>query len=157
MKRYLKRIVIGLFIVFVLIQAIRPAKNTGNAEATTDIMHVVAVPDTVKGLLKESCYDCHANNTRYPWYAEVSPMSWLLANHVKNGKKELNFTEFANLTPRRMRSKLSSIAEQVEKREMPLNSYLLLHTNARLNDGQIKLIKDWTDSAKQELAGKNVK
>lgn len=155
MKKIVKGVLIGLLIIFVLIQFIRPAKNTGKAEATTDIIHAVQVPDTINKIFQVSCYDCHSNNTHYPWYAEVSPMSLLLASHVKGGKKDLNFTEFASLSPRRMRSKLSAIAEQVEKEQMPLKSYLLIHTNARLKEGQIKLIKDWTDSAKQEISLKN--
>lgn len=154
MRKIVKRILIGLLIVLVLIQWIRPQKNTGNAAATTDVEHVLFVPDTIKKIFAVSCTDCHSNNTRYPWYAEVSPVSLLLANHVRKGKKELNLTEFADLSPRRMRSKLTSIAEQVEKREMPLTSYLLIHRDAQLKRGQIQLIKAWTDSAKQELAGK---
>ena len=89
MKKIVKGVLIGLLIIFVLIQFIRPAKNTGKAEATTDIIHAVKVPDTINKIFQVSCYDCHSNNTHYPWYAEVSPMSLLLASHVKGGKKGL--------------------------------------------------------------------
>lgn len=155
MKKKLKQIFLVLLIAFALIQFIRPAENLGNAEATTDIFHAVTVPDSVKGILKMSCYDCHSNNTRYPWYAEVAPASWLLASHVKNGKKELNFTEFSQLSPRRMKSKLKSIAEQVQKGEMPLKSYTLIHKNAVLTEAQVRTIKAWADAATQELNAKN--
>ena len=150
-----KRIVITLLVLFVFLQFIRPARNNGTPDAPTDITHVVTVPDTVMGILRRSCYDCHSNYTAYPWYARVSPMSLLLANHIKNGKTELNFTEFAQYSARRMRSKLSSTAEQVEEGEMPLKSYLLIHQNAKLSDGEIKKIKDWVDAAKNELSQKN--
>ena len=155
MKKILKGVLIGLLIAFILIQFIRPKKNIGSAEATTDILHVVQVPDTIKKILVFSCYDCHSNNTHYPWYSQIAPSSWWLDNHIKEGKKELNFTEFSKLSPRRMKSKLSAIAEQVEKKEMPLKSYLLIHANAKLSDGQIKLVKNWVDSAKQKLSLKS--
>ena len=83
-------------------------------------------------------------------------MSLLLARHIKRGKKELNFSDFSQYNRRRMKSKLSSIDEQVENRDMPLKSYLLLHRNAGLNDDQIELIKNWTDSAKAELDQKKL-
>ena len=157
MKRKLfKRILLILLIMFVLIQFIRPKKNNGNATTTTDITHFISIPDTVMSILKRSCYDCHSNHTNYPWYAEISPTSLLLARHIKRGKKELNFSDFSQYNRRRMKSKLSSIDEQVENRDMPLKSYLLLHRNAELNDDQIELIKNWTDSAKAELDQKKL-
>lgn len=155
MKRQIKKIALGLLIVFVLLQFIRPQKNNGIADTPVDITKAVNVPDTVMRLLKVSCYDCHSNKTVYPWYAEIAPGSWWLAGHIKNGKKELNFSEFSRLSARRMKNKLKSTAEQVDKREMPLKSYLLIHGNARLNEAQIKLIKDWTDTARQQLDAKN--
>jgi hypothetical protein len=153
-RKLLKRILLGLLIVLVLIQFIRPAKNNGIADTDKDITHFVQVPDTIRSILRTSCYDCHSNHTNYPWYAEISPASLWLANHVKHGKEELNFSDFSQYTPRRQKNKLTSIAEQVEEREMPLKSYLLIHGNARLSAGQIHLIKDWADSAKAELERK---
>lgn len=149
-KRW-KKILLGIVIVFVLIQFIRPQKNNGVAETDKDFTHFLFVPDTVRSLLRTSCYDCHSNKTVYPWYAEIAPASWWLANHIKEGKAELNFSDFSQYGRRRMKNKLTSIAEQVEKREMPLPSYVLLHAEAALSEGQIKIIKDWADSAKAEV------
>ena len=152
MKRKLfKRLFLGLLILLVLIQFIRPEKNNGMADSDKDITHFVQVPDTIKTLLKISCYDCHSNHTEYPWYSEISPGNWWLANHIQEGKADLNFSDFAQYSPRRMKNKFKAIADQVEKREMPLKSYLLLHSVARLSDGQIQLIKNWTDSARAEV------
>ena len=153
-KKILKRVLLGLLIVLVLIQFIRPEKNNGLADTDKDITHYVHVPDTIRSILRTSCYDCHSNHTHYPWYAEISPGSLWLANQIKNGQAELNFSDFSQYTTRRQKNKLTSIAEQVEEREMPLKSYLLLHGNARLSAGQIQLIKDWADSAKAELERK---
>ncbi|RPD43466.1 heme-binding domain-containing protein [Paracnuella aquatica] len=149
-----KRITLALLVIFVLLQFIRPKKNNGNAESDKDFTHYVQVPDTVKSLLKTACYDCHSNKTNYPWYSQISPASLWLANHIKEGKAELNFSEFSQYTRRRMKSKMSSIAEQVENREMPLKSYLIIHKNAELSDAQIRLIVSWTDSVKTELSRK---
>lgn len=153
-RKRLKKVLLALLIILVLIQFIRPENNNGLADTDKDITHYVQVPDTIKSILKTSCYDCHSNHTNYPWYAEISPSSLWLANHIKNGKAELNFSDFSQYTTRRQKNKLNSIAKQVEEREMPLKSYLLLHGNARLSAGQIQLIKDWADSAKAELERK---
>ncbi|MBB1287346.1 heme-binding domain-containing protein [Flavisolibacter sp. BT320] len=153
-KRW-EKILLGIVIVFVLIQFIRPQKNNGVAETDKDFTHFLFVPDTVRSLLRTSCYDCHSNKTVYPWYAEIAPASWWLANHIKEGKAELNFSDFSQYSSRRLKTKLNGIGEQVATREMPLKSYLLIHGNAEFSDGQIKIIKDWTDSAKAELQIKN--
>mgnify|MGYP002336140001 CR=1 FL=1 len=150
-KKILKNIFIGLIVLFILIQAVRPTKNSGVADTDKDITHFVQVPDTIHKIFKTSCYDCHSNHTNYPWYAEIAPSSWWLASHVNKGKAELNFSDFAQYTPRRMKSKLSAIADQVANGEMPLNSYLLLHADARLSKKQIQMITNWTDSAKAEV------
>lgn len=153
-KKTLKRIALALLLIFIGIQFIRPQKNNGVADTANDITHFVAVPDTVLRMLKVSCYDCHSNKTDYPWYAQIQPASWWLAGHIKDGKAQLNFSEFSQYSKRRMKTKLNSIGEQVEKREMPLKSYLLIHGNAELNSAQIQIIKNWTDSAKAELERK---
>jgi hypothetical protein len=150
-----KRTALVLLIVFILSQFIRPKKNKGVADTPDDITHSVTVPDTVMNLLRQSCFDCRSNHTNYPWYSKISPMSLWLANHVKKGKAELNFSEFPKDNKRRMKSKLTSIAEQVEKREMPLKSYLIIHRYAKLDDSQIQSIKNWINSTKAQLDSKN--
>lgn len=150
-KKTFTKILFGLFIIFIGIQFIRPEKNNGLADTHKDITHFVQVPDTVRSLLKVSCYDCHSEKTHYPWYAEISPASLWLAKHIKDGKAELNFSDFSQYTPRRMKNKINAIGDQVEKQEMPLKSYLLIHRDAKLTEGQIKLITNWTDSAKAQL------
>lgn len=153
-KKLAGRIALAVLLIFIGIQFIRPPKNEGAAEAPSDITHFVTVPDTVKKLLKRSCYDCHSNHTAYPWYARISPASLWLARHIKQGKAELNFTDFAQYSRRRMNTKLSSIADQVEEREMPLKSYLWMHGTARLSDAEVSLISRWTEAAREELKQK---
>ena len=91
--KIVKRILLILLVIFIVLQAFRPAKNISN-DTTKDISKSYIVPEDVKQILAKACNDCHSNHTRYPWYAEVQPIGWWLANHVKDGKKELNFNEF---------------------------------------------------------------
>jgi hypothetical protein len=90
----MKNRLLGFFLVFILIQFIRPEKNNSKDE-TNDITTVMQVPESVKQIIKTSCADCHSNNTKYPWYSEIAPISWYLAQHVNEGKEHLNFSELA--------------------------------------------------------------
>jgi hypothetical protein len=147
----MKRILLILLVILVIAQFFQPEKNNGVATAATDITHSVQIPDNVMGMLKKSCYDCHSNHTEYPWYNHITPVNWWLRNHINEGKRELNFTVFNNYSYRRKNKKLEEIEEQVEKHEMPLSSYTLIHTDAKLNDDQRKAIIEWTKTARQQV------
>ena len=146
-----KKVLIGLLILLIVVQFFQPPHNNGTAEAATDIRHAVQVPDSVMSLLKNSCYDCHSNHTDYPWYSKITPVNWWLNHHVEEGKRELNFSTFASYSFRRKNKKLEQSGDQVKKHEMPLGSYLLIHSDARLNEAQIKMITDWTQQARQQV------
>lgn len=146
-----KKILIALLFFFVAAQAIRPVKNAGSAGGPKDISTVVPVSDTVMDVLKKSCYDCHSNHSNYPWYDRVAPVSWWVNNHINEGKRALNFTEFADYTPDRKAKKLEHIAGTVEKGEMPLDSYLWMHGDARLAAAQKKAVIDWARSSRQRI------
>lgn len=100
----------------------------------TDFMLVNDVPKQVEGIIKTSCYDCHSNNTDYPWYNKVQPVAWFLKNHVAHGMEELNFNEWADYSDRRKNSKLKSIINQMKEGEMPLSSYTIIHREAKLSE-----------------------
>lgn len=146
-----KKILIGVLILFLLIQFIGPAKNQGKVIASEDITHIVAIPADVQARLKTACYDCHSNNTSYPWYANVQPLGWWLANHIKDGKAELNFNEFGSYSKRRQLSKLKGIGESINNGSMPLSSYTLIHRRAKLSTEDKKMIIDWAEKAKDSL------
>lgn len=147
----LKKILLGLLIVLIIAQFFQPSKNKGVAASEKDITHVVQVPDTVMSILKRACYDCHSNHTNYPWYSKVTPVNWWLKNHIDEGKKRLNFSDYASGNFKRKIRKLEEIAELVEKHEMPLSSYAWIHKESRLNDAQRKLIIDWANTAKEQV------
>ena len=151
MKKILKRTFQILLLVFIVIQFIRPAKNKTQGISNNDISKIYSVPAGVETILKTSCYDCHSNNTVYPWYAQVQPAAWWLDEHIKDGKKELNFSEFKSYTIRRQYKKLEEINELVKKGEMPLDEYLWIHKNAKLNEQQKLTIANWATSLRDTI------
>ena len=149
-----KKILLAIGIVIIAIQFIHPAHNTSKQIMATDITKLVPVPDSVQTILKNACYDCHSNNTAYPWYSNVQPVDWFLANHVSGGKHNLNFSEFGSYTPKRQVNKLSGISNEVEDDGMPLWSYRLIHKNARLTANEKTLIINWANKSKDLLSAK---
>jgi len=143
MKKFFKRFFLFLLVVFVAIQFFRPAKNRSETVSTHDISTKYAVPQDVMASLKTSCYDCHSNNTNYPWYNNIQPVAWWLASHVEDGKKDLNFSEFTSYRIGRQYIKLEQINDLVKKDEMPLESYTWIHKNAILNEEQKLAIANW--------------
>lgn len=143
--KIIRNIAIGLVVVLVIIQFFRPARNTSN-EAGNDITKKYVIPDTVQAILKSSCYDCHSNHTEYPWYANIQPVAWWLQHHVDEGKDELNFNTFAAYRIGRQYNKLDKITKEINKGDMPLTSYTLIHRYAVLDEGQKKLVSDWADA-----------
>lgn len=146
-----RKILIGLLLLFIVVQAVQPPKNNGSASGTKDITKTVQVPDSVMHLLKKSCYDCHSNYTSYPWYDRITPVNWWVTNHINEGKRHFNFTSFGEYPPNKMDKKLKEVAETVQKGQMPLNSYLWMHGDAKLNEAQRQMIIDWVASARAQL------
>lgn len=155
MRRIIKKILLVLFIAFIAIQFIRPTRNKGDGILATDISKLVSMPDSVQVILKNACYDCHSNNTNYPWYSNIQPMSWLMAKHIKQGKAVLNFSEFGNYSARKQLSKLTGIANSIKDDIMPLSSYKWMHKNARLDANEKALIINWVQQSKDSLSAKN--
>lgn len=152
------RIKIGLLILLIVaiaIQFIQPARNQSGQVLETDITKMILVPKNVQVILKSSCYDCHSNNTRYPWYSKIQPAGWWMASHIKKGKEELNLSEFGSYSNRRQQSKLKSIINSIEDGTMPISSYTFIHRNAILSDEDKRNLKNWASSMKDSLALKN--
>lgn len=139
----LKKVLIGFLVLLILIQFIRPEKNQSTAATPDDIFNHYQAPDSVKSMIITSCYDCHSNNTKYPWYAEIQPLSWWLDHHIEEGKNELNFSDFAAFNARFKSHKLDEVIEEVESENMPLKSYLIPHSDAALTKMQRQAIIKW--------------
>ncbi|MFA5820031.1 MAG: heme-binding domain-containing protein [Bacteroidales bacterium] len=152
---FTKKIILAIAIVFIAIQFIQPAHNKSGQVLATDISKTVSISDSVQALLKNTCYDCHSNNTNYPWYLNIQPMDWLMAKHIIKGKEALNFSEFGSYSPRRQLSKLNGIANSIKDDIMPLSSYKLMHKNAQLSTNEKALFINWAQQSKDSLSAKN--
>lgn len=141
----LKKIGLGLLIVLIAIRFFRTAININTKPdgIENDICKVMPLPDNIQTILKTSCYDCHSNNSTYPWYASVQPVAWWLNDHIEEGKKEINFNEFARYSLRRQYKKLGEIIEQLKEDEMPLGSYTIIHRNAVLSEPKKLSLSNW--------------
>lgn len=147
MKKYFKKIVILGLIIFLLMQLYQPARNIAyEQDISLDFVSQYNAPKNIETILRTSCYDCHSNNSNYPWYSSIEPGTFFMANHINQGKKELNFNEFGNYSNRRKSSKLKAILNQIKTNEMPLSSYTIIHKNAVLNENQKEQIINWLNS-----------
>ena len=134
-----------LLLIFGLLQFIpRPEKNI-SLSVKNGIEHLYPMPDSILLILKTACYDCHSNNTDYPWYSKIQPVAWFQNRHIVAGKAELNFDEFGSYSKRRQQSKLKAIASQVNDGDMPLTSYKLMHSGARLSDKEYNMLHNWLE------------
>lgn len=149
-----KRILIGFVVIIIIIQFIQPARNNTGQVVPQSFIDTFLPNDTVLNLLSNSCFDCHSNHTKYPWYTNVQPIGWMMAKHINDGKADLNFDELAALSSRRRNSKFKSISEQIEQEKMPLKSYLLMHKNAKLSKADKNILINFFQSKIKELENK---
>ena len=149
--KILKIIEIIALVGFVGIQFIPTERNQSYTVPETDFMLVHNVPETIQKKLQVSCYDCHSNNTQYPWYNKIQPAAWFLEDHIKEGKAELNFNEWDSLSSRRKSSKLRSIIKQIESGEMPLDSYTLIHKDAKFSEAEAEELINFITQLKDSL------
>jgi len=142
----LKKILIGLLMLVGVMQLLQPTRNISEGPFENDISKVYAIPVTVQNVLAQKCYDCHSNNTRYPWYIHIQPIGWWMASHIKDAKDHLNFSEFKTYNEEKAAHKLEELSEEVTKGSMPLKSYVWLHSDAKVTAEETKAINDWIQS-----------
>lgn len=141
--KIVKKILLILLVLIVIAQFFGPEKNQGDLASVQPFLDETNPPETVKSILNESCYDCHSDVTRYPWYNKITPVNYWLAEHVNDGKKHFNFSNWVGNSTKRKDNKMEELIEMVEEKEMPLESYILVHQEAKLSGDQIKAIVDW--------------
>lgn len=146
-----QKIVLILLVAFIIIQFFHPQHNTSNAAQPNNITNIYGANEEIKNILKTSCYDCHSNNTHYPWYAKIQPVAWWLYDHVQEGKHHANYDEFGTLTAARQYHILEESIHEVKEGVMPLKSYLIIHTNSRLTDIQKQAFMNWCQSIRDTL------
>jgi hypothetical protein len=141
----IKKILLVLLVSLVVIQFIRPTKNT-SGEKSKDITTLYPMPDSVKLVFDKACADCHSNNTKYPWYASVQPLAFWLNDHIADGKRHFNLNEFASYRIGKQNKKLEECIEQIKEGEMPLKSYTVIHKEAVLSEKEKATITNWCQS-----------
>ena len=150
MKTFFRITLLVLIALFIVVQFFQPERN--NSERGEN--HLFAgeeVPEQVQTLLTNACLDCHSNQTRYPWYNRVAPFSWMINQHVTEGKENLNLSDWGTMDIFGRLGVLEEMVEEVEKGEMPLESYVWLHPDAQMDEENTQLLKDWTEQLSLEL------
>ena len=132
----MKKFSVILLVAFILIQFFPIDKNNPAPTPQMDFLTIKNTPETTANLIRNGCYDCHSNETKYLWYSNVQPIAWFLQDHIEEGRKELNFSTFATYEPKRQAHKLAEAIEQIEKGEMPLDSYIIAHSEAKFSEAQ---------------------
>ena len=141
-------------IAFIVIQFFRPEKNVSAQTSSNDITLLYPIPGDVKTILNKACNDCHSNNTKYPWYSQIQPVAWWLDDHVKEGKKHLNFSEYASYRLRKQYHKMEEVQETVEENFMPLESYTWVHKDAVLTKEEKDKIITWSRAIRDTMEAK---
>lgn len=139
----MKKIVILLFISFLIIQFFRIEKNEKPFIVENDFLELTKAPDDVKAMIKSACYDCHSNQTKYPWYSEIAPISWYIEHHIEEAQEHLNFSIWDTYSLRKANHKLEECYEELERHKMPTSNYVLMHKEAKLSNKQIITLAQW--------------
>jgi len=142
-KKFFKRFLLALLLVFIVMQFFRADRDNPKFVASNDFITMTDPPKEIESLLRNACYDCHSNETRYPWYSNVAPISWWMQDHVEEGREHLNFSNWGTFVLKKQNHKLHECAEEVEESEMPLSSYTWTHGDAKLSDKQRKDLAKW--------------
>ena len=156
MKRKLKWIFGALVIVFALLQFTNPARTNPPLAPGGDISATNPPPPQIAALFRAACYDCHSDETKWPWYSRIAPASWLVASDVNDGRERLNFSDWPHALPERAAKRLERISEELGYKDMPPAKYTLIHADARLTDAQRKALIQWADDKAAKLKAASV-
>ncbi|HXG67459.1 MAG TPA: heme-binding domain-containing protein [Blastocatellia bacterium] len=150
-RKVIKWSLLVLAVLFVGAQVVRPERINPPVDGARAIEAHAQMTPEVAAILKRACYDCHSNETRWPWYSNVAPASWFVADHVKEGREHLNFSDWARKGDK-TKKYLEEMCEEVREHEMPLSSYLWLHPGAKLSEQDIRTLCDWAQAEMARLA-----
>ncbi|MBN2638963.1 MAG: heme-binding domain-containing protein [Bacteroidales bacterium] len=141
----------GLIVLFVGIQFIPIKMPVTSENNPDDFLMNVKMPEHVASMFRESCYDCHSNETKYPWYSRIAPSSWLLASDVIGGRNHVNFSNWNKLSKAQQIAVLSDVASEVKSGDMPFWAYPIMHPKARLSAADRKELVDWAQNYQNQI------
>ena len=139
---------VGLFLLIQIYPMERPEVTDINPD---DLLKNADVPENVASMLKSACYDCHSNESTYPWYANIAPIKWWIYDHINEGREDLNFSVWNTLSKADQAEALDDIATAVMEGEMPLKPYPVTHPKAKLSEADRQSISDWTEILAEKL------
>lgn len=151
MKSLTKRILVAGAVIALMAQAIRPDRTNPSGNPALSIRHDSLMTPSVLGLIERSCFDCHTYETRWPWYTIVTPVNFLVARDVAEGREHLNLSEWLAHPPGKRASLLERMYDEVSDDAMPLAPYLLMHSEASWTDNEKKVFLDWAAAAQDSL------
>jgi hypothetical protein len=151
MKKTLKLLALVIIAFIILIQLYRPERYTTEEITSNHITKVINVPENVQTILKRSCFNCHSNQTKWPWYSGVAPVSWFVISDVSRGRKKMNFSEWGTYSKTKQSIKLDNICEEITEGEMPLKQYLYIHKEAVLSKEDKDMLCRWAKEESKKL------
>ena len=140
-----------IFFLFVIIQFVPAGRPDTIPENENDLIYNNHIPESIVNILKTSCYDCHSNETSFPWYSHVAPVSWLVNRDVIKGREELNFSEWESQSKMDKAKNIDKIIDEVKGGKMPMRIYILMHSEAKLNEDARQQFVDWADNYAESL------
>ncbi|MDX1471786.1 MAG: heme-binding domain-containing protein [Flavobacteriaceae bacterium] len=149
--RTFQKIIVVLLVIFIVAQFFQPVKNKGEMSSVEPFLAETNPPNDVQFILEQHCFDCHSNNTIYPWYGSITPVNFWLDDHVEEGKEHFNVSVWEEYSLKKKDHKLEELIEMVESREMPLESYTYAHWDARLSEEEINSVVSWAKQVRNNL------
>jgi len=147
----MKKVLIIIIVILIGIQFITIDKTNPSADMGKDFITLTSPPNKLGVILKSSCYDCHSNHTKYPWYSNVAPFSWIIKEHVNNGRKYLNFSIWSDYKEKKKDHKLEECIEIVKSGEMPMKGYVMFHEEAEITQDQKMALLNWFGELRDSL------
>ena len=149
MRRWVKRIGLSVAVLFVICQLVpirrdNPAINPSHTVEATE-----KLTPAVKAVFGRSCLNCHSNQTRWPWYSYVAPVSWMISSDVHDARKAMNLSNWGSYSANKREEKLEEICEQVTNGDMPDRKYALFHRSSRITPQERDAVCQWTEDSRQ--------
>ncbi|HUI83886.1 MAG TPA: heme-binding domain-containing protein [Candidatus Binatia bacterium] len=148
-RLWLRRIALALAGLLLASQLIPVDRSNPTADPSKAIYAAEKVPAPVREVFRRSCQNCHSNETSWPWYSYIAPVSWVIAHDVHEARRKMNFSEWGTYPANRREEKLEELCEQVTNGDMPDPKYLLLHRSARPTPQQRDAVCQWTEDSRQ--------